>query len=540
MEKELFILSPLEKVFEDSNADFSEFSCFSMMKNERKAFQIAFQADKGETVSFEIESPVAKYMNFSLVKLIRGGLALPSGTDDYFIKEKHSKYPDFLEPLESTAFTAEYRGLNCVWVQLWGELPAGEFEVNITRSGTDTKATVKIEIIDALLPEQELIYTNWFHTDCLMSYYGFKAFSPEYWQCAENFLRRAAEYGMNCVLTPLFTPPLDTQVGGERPTVQLIDVKITGKNRYSFAFEKLDKWLEMCDRCGIRYYEMSHLFTQWGARHAPKIIAEKNGVLKKIFGWRTMASGKKYRLFMEQFAEALKEYINKKGIAQRCIFHVSDEPAKWQLIAYSKAAQIIHKNFSGFKITDALSDFSFYEKGVVETPIPATDHIEPFIGKVPELWAYYCGAQGRKYVSNRFFGMPAERNRIIGYQLYKFDVKGFLHWGYNFYYSRFSKRLIDPFTEPDADGKFPSGDSFVVYPGKNNMPLDSTRLHVFFDGLQDLRALRLLESLVGREKAVSVLESGLEKPLTFSEYPHSAEWLLQTRERINSEIKKKL
>ena len=136
--------------------------------------------------------------------------------------------------------------------------------------------------------------------------------------------------------------------------------------------------------------------------------------------------------------------------------------------------------------------------------------------------------------------MPAERNRIIGYQLYKFDVKGFLHWGYNFYYSRFSKRLIDPFTEPDADGKFPSGDSFVVYPGKNNMPLDSTRLHVFFDGLQDLRALRLLESLVGREKAVSVLESGLEKPLTFSEYPHSAEWLLQTRERINSEIKKKL
>ena len=169
MEKEMFILSPLEKVFEDSNADFSEFSCFSMMKNERKAFQIAFQADKGETVSFEIESPVAKYMNFSLVKLIRGGLALPSGTDDYFIKEKHSKYPDLLEPLESTAFTAEYRGLNCVWVQLWGELPAGEFEVNITRSGTDTKATVKIEIIDALLPEQELIYTNWFHTDCLMS-----------------------------------------------------------------------------------------------------------------------------------------------------------------------------------------------------------------------------------------------------------------------------------------------------------------------------------------------------------------------------------
>lgn len=136
--------------------------------------------------------------------------------------------------------------------------------------------------------------------------------------------------------------------------------------------------------------------------------------------------------------------------------------------------------------------------------------------------------------------MPSERNRIIGFQLYKFDVKGFLHWGYNFYYTRYSKRLADPFTEPDAGAKFPAGDSFVVYPGKNFEPLDSLRLHVFYDGLQDMLALKLLESLAGRDRAVSVLEEGLKSPLTFSEYPHSAEWLLSTRERINSEIKKLL
>lgn len=536
--KKIQIVSSLEKVFYDSENNFADLRSFSMMKNEKKSFQIIFRANKGEEIKFEIDSPLKEYFRFSFVKQIPAKMTRPKKSDDYYIDKNRHEFPDLLLPVNGYSFTAEYNGLNCLWAQVCGDLPAGDFKAEFSRSGE--KAEVKIEVIDALLPKQEMIYTNWFHTDCLMSYYGFKAFSPEYWQCAQNFLRRAAEYGMNCVLTPLFTLPLDTRVGGERPTVQLVDVRVTDKDRYEFSFDKLDKWIEMCERCGIEYFEMSHLFTQWGAKHAPKIVAVIDGKEKKIFGWRTKASGKRYRLFIEQFAAALKRYIKEKGIEKRCIFHVSDEPAKRQLKAYSKASDIIRKNFNSFTIADALSDFTFYTNGVVKTPIPATDHIEPFIGNVPELWTYYCSAQGEKYVSNRFFDIPSERNRIIGFQLYKFNIKGFLHWGYNFYYTRFSKRLADPFTEPDAGAKFPAGDSFVVYPGKDLEPLDSLRLHVFYDGLQDMLALKLLEILAGREKVVSVLEEGLKTPLTFSEYPHSADWLLNARERINDEIKKRI
>ena len=57
-----------------------------------------------------------------------------------------------------------------------------------------------------------------------------------------------------------------------RTTVQLIDV-YQEENGYTFSFEKLERWLELCERCRIRYLEFSHLFTQWGAGHAPKIMA---------------------------------------------------------------------------------------------------------------------------------------------------------------------------------------------------------------------------------------------------------------------------
>ena len=53
-------------------------------------------------------------------------------------------------------------------------------------------------------------------------------------------------------------------------------------------------------------------------------------------------------------------------------------------------------------------------------------------------------------------------------------------------------------------------------------------------------ALKLLESKIGKEKALAVLEEGLESPLTFRDYPHSAEWLLKTRERINRAIAENL
>lgn len=532
--KRLCIASSLEKIFPDSR-DVAELNSFSMLKNEKKAFQIVFQAQKGDSISFSVDSELADCLRFSVVKLIKGGYTISKNADDYYDKEPHEYYPDLLEPMHEMQFTAQHDGNNVVWAQLADEnLKAGQYNVLI-KSGDDT-CSLSVQVLNTELPKQSLIYTNWFHTDCLMSIYGFEAFSDAYWQTVEAFLHRANEYGMNCVLTPLFTPPLDTEIGGERPTVQLVDVKVIGENKYEFSFEKLDKWLEMCSRCHIEYYEMSHFFTQWGARHAPKIMAEVNGQEKQIFGWKTRASGKKYRVFIEQFAAAFSAYADRKGIRERCFLHVSDEPAATMMYTYGKAAKIIRKNFPNFKIIDALSAFGLYKFGLIKFPIPANDHVEHFIGKVPELWTYYCSAQGSKYVSNRLFAMPNERNRVLGLQLYKFNVKGFLHWGYNFYYSQYSKKVIDPFETADADGKFQAGDSFVVYPGKDGNPLDSLRLHVFYDALQDMRALQLLESKIGYDKTLAILEQGLAKPITFSEYPHDPRWLEAVRERVNQTI----
>ena len=116
-----------------------------------------------------------------------------------------------------------------------------------------------------------------------------------------------------------------------------------------------------------------------------------------------------------------------------------------------------------------------------------------------------------------------------------YNIKGFLQWGYNFYYSQYSLRKINPYLVTDADGGFPSGDAFSVYPGDDGNAMPSLRLKVFMHALQDIRAMELLETLIPREDIIALIDSCGE--VTFDEYPCNAEFILRVREKINSLIK---
>ena len=96
-----------------------------------------------------------------------------------------------------------------------------------------SECTLTVDVLDAALPEQTLLCTQWVSYSSIWSYYGIEPYCERFYQIFENVIRSAAKHGMNTILTPVLTPPLDTAIGGERPTVQLIDV--TRKDcKYSF------------------------------------------------------------------------------------------------------------------------------------------------------------------------------------------------------------------------------------------------------------------------------------------------------------------
>lgn len=535
------VISSLEKIYHSDKVPTNTLSHFSMLKNEKKSFQIAIESEKEFNAELTFNTSFDNTKIYSVEHIKSDFPMNKTDADNYYRFSKDGYYPDLLLPVENSVKIDKGITVFCVEINACSKT-IGEniFKIKLTEKGNIVAETsLKVEVIDCELVFNDFIYTNWFHTDCLMSHYGFEAFSDEYWRVTENFLKTANEYGMNCVLTPIFTPPLDTEIGKERPTVQLVDISLNN-GVYSFNFDKLTQWIKMAKRCGIKYFEMAHFFTQWGARHAPKIMATVDGEYKKIFGWETKATSKEYKKFLTDFSIEFKKYLEENNLKDKILIHISDEPNFSMLWSYAKASKLIHNLYKGYKIVDALSDVWFYKLGIVSNPIPSNDHIHKFLGNGEELWTYYCSAQTKKYVSNRFFCNDSIRTRVIGYQMFKYNIKGFLHWGYNFYYTQLSKAVIDPYKISDAGGKFPSGDSYVVYPAKDGTAYHSIRLKVFFDALQDMAALNALEKLTNKAECLKIIEEDGKHPITFSDYPHSEEWLLSTREKINYKIKEKI
>ena len=547
-------ISALEKCREkeDFNSK-AEIKKLSLFKNEHQSVQLLIFEQDGSIGTriiskIEVESELKECVNIRNVEQVYVAMPVANGCgDDDYISKEPGAFPDLLTPLRygNSAIIPPKR-LICLWIDIKpdGKYNGGEYPLTVklySESGDElyTESTMEIEIIDALLPETDRLYTQWFYVDCLADYYNVPIWSERHWEIIENYVTAAVAGGINMILTPVFTVPLDTKVGGERPTAQLVDVKLQN-GEYAFGFSRLDRYIDMLLRHNVKKIEMSHLFTQWGAAHAPKIVATVDGKEKKIFGWETNSSGEEYIKFLREFLPSLFSYLDKKGVKDMCVFHISDEPHISHLETYMKAKAGIEDLLRGVTVIDALSDYDFYKTGAVATPVPACDFIEPFVKNgVKPLWTYYCCVQ-TKEVPNRFVAMPSARNRISGVLEYIYDIKGFLHWGFNFYYNRFSDALLNPYADCCGDYFVPAGDAFSVYPKADGTALDTIHFLVFKHSREDIRAMELLESLTSKKHVMSLVNEGIDYEMSFKKYPKGEDYILTLREKINAEIKKRI
>lgn len=546
-------LAETEKCFLDQHInEKKEYKSASMLLGERFSFQLAYQATElqegfaGQITRVTIDSPIAEYISVQRVESVPVRLPVSNGTfDDNFLRTTPGLYPDLLIPFDTDRILQSSTCLQTLWIDV--EVPAdaelsGKYPIKFSftdyNEGTPlADCEFELEVIPAVLPKQEIAVTQWFHADCLAVHYGVEVFSEEHWAIMAQFIDTAVKNGINMILTPLFTPPLDTIPNTERPTVQLVDVE-RKDGKYIFGFDKLRRFVNMCLDLGVEYFEMSHLFTQWGAEHAPKVMATTENGYERIFGWETDACGEEYPAFLAQMLDELLEVLKELGVADKCAFHISDEPGGWVLDKYLAAKNTIKAHLEGQTIMDALSDFSFWEKGVVEQPVVSVDHVKPYIdAKVPNLWVYYCCCQWDK-VSNRFMAMPTSRNRVIGQQFFKYDIAGFLQWGYNFYFTQGSDAYCNPYQCTDGGWWVPAGDTFSVYPAPGGAAYESLHLLGFTAALYDLRAFKLAAQLCGKEEVLKVIEARGE--VTFDKYPKGDDQILDVREKINMMIKEKL
>ena len=543
------LVDSLEKVYPDAPPrPFDRTIPMSVFPGETASIQVALRPPMKHdfrlsgALEVAIDGPAAGIATISQVELVPCSLAAFPQHDGGYDRDTPGLYPDLLRPAPDGLIKPLYAQWTAAWIDF--VVPsaenAGDHEFGISvrdvEGNTLFSTAIDVTVLATQAPQLEIVNAHWFHCDGLASHYGVGVFSEEHWSIIDAFIGSAARMGANSLLTPTWTPPLDTAVGGTRLPTQLIGIR--EDSGYRFDFSKLQRWVGLCAKHGIQYVEIAHLFTQWGAKATPAIYVETTQGMERRFGWDVPSTSPSYRELMAELLPALRSFLAEHWSLDRVIFHISDEPEGAQALAgYQQAKDVVADLLDGLTVVDALSDFEFYSSGAVPNPVVASDAVAPFLAAgVKDLWVYYCVAQDTG-VANRFISMPSVRNRVLGHQLFALECAGFLHWGFNFYNTAHSLAAVDPFKDTCAGGAFPGGDAFMVYPGPDGVPWESIRYKVFAQAMWDHRALSLLAKLAGREEVLALIDTnGAGGNLAMDSFSYDPLHYRRVRELVNQGI----
>ncbi len=553
------LLNSLIPIFPDKKPSGKELKKLTLCQNQASQFQMAFKITDADTscenffIRVESDIPISIYYinNVPVIHTSSIDNDLQAGLyPDILLHKKtnpklhNSAYPwrDFITEDNEDVLLRAY---NDSWQGIWfcvneysKTIKSGVFDIKISLYDTQNKllnsVSISVDVLPFKLPRPKLLYTNWFHYDCLAELYNEKVFTDRYFEILSDYIEKASRNGMNMILLPAFTPPLDTGINDERMTVQLVEVTKTN-GKYSFDFSLMKRFIDICRKNGITHFEHSHFFTQWGAKNAPKIIVCENGKYKKMFGWKAKATGKAYVSFLRQYIKSLKVFLAQEKLEKNILFHISDEPNEDMLESYNAARNTIIDLLDGYMVGDAMSHIEFYEKGFCNIPISTTSTIHDFIGKCDNLWAYYTGLSSLEGRSSRILTISRERNRMLGIQLYYYNIKGFLHWAYNNYYGEQSRYRFNPAINPCGGFALP-GTSYMVYPSFDGKCFQSVRQKTFAEGLCDIRLLQLLEKLRGRDVCNKLIEKHFGVP-HFDKTPNNPQSFIDFTDELYALIK---
>ncbi len=523
-----WILSSLERVFPATQPGRSAKSVADVARNERFSFQVALRGDGDEPlpVSIEVTGPVGWRTRIRRVGYVpvrhlntdtpgsetEGGEFLPGYAPDPLFNEEEILLPSG----ETHAF----------WISVVPQARAqpGDHEIGIRvvpAKGRGRTHRVSFKAYPVRLkPRRNFSVTHWFYVDALFDWYRTEGFDQRFWEVLPAYLRNLVDHGQDTLYVPVFTPPLD---GVKRPS-QLLKVSRKSGGGYRFDWTDVRRFIRTARTCGLTTFEWCHLFTQWGAKEAIRVYEGQGGDERLLWPVGTRATSETYREFLGAYLPALRRFLDREGLIDHSIFHVSDEPHGEQIAAYRKARKVLTELAPWMPVMDALSEIEYGRSGLTDTPVPSIQTALDFNREGIPSWCYYCCGPRGSYL-NRLMDTPLSKIAMHGVLFYRWSFGGFLHWGANYWYRRGSRELVDPFEIQDA-GAWPDwayGDPFVIYPGKDG-PIDSTRWEVFGESLQTYALLQTL--------GVKRNDPLLRPIRSFEDFPKSAAWLRKVKRKF--------
>lgn len=543
------VVNPMEKVFQDDTlaqnkeANVLHLECAA---NEYEPAQFAIRSNrKLKNVSIKLGDLVNKERGYKILsKNLKwnfiGYIPIKKNTPEVTDCGRH-KYvpngellckapcnvPDAL--LDKKSLTIDANQTQPVWLTVYvpERTPPGSYvgKATVITHSVKKIIPIKLTVYPFKLPKDRHLYvTYWINIDRIAKAYHVKKYSKKFWEILERYAQNMYQHRQNVFMVPW----------------QLIKVYREKDNKLSFDYSIFDHYIEVFMHAGVSdMIEISHIahFGE-GGWQSKKIVLDSVNIIDKKTGNVVYLPDNQG---MSALLRSLQKHLEKKGWLNKSVIHVADEPSFHNIASWKKAARFVRKYAPKIRTIDAIEATGF--GNLLDIYVAHLGYIRNWdsyrraqrLGA--ELWFYTC-CQPYGYYPNRFLDYSLIKTRILHWMNYAFDINGYLHWALGAWTN-------NPFGTPNT--KYPPGDTYVVYPGKNG-PLNSIRWEMLRESLEDYEYLWLLESKTRQIKkqlgigAKEIPANFRSKEIcgklvkSFTDYTKNPEVLYSTRKLLASEI----
>ncbi|MEO8417080.1 MAG: DUF4091 domain-containing protein [Ginsengibacter sp.] len=348
---------------------------------------------------------------------------------------------------------------------------------------------ITIEVFKPVINKTSLWVTNWFYLDRL-NYLNnnnpVEKHSDLYWELSRVMAKTLAEYRQNVAMISPF----------DHTNFTFED------NKWSFDFANFNKMVELFIEEGvIGRIEGGHFGGRidggWTSPFGLSVpIIRNDSIYKELMPLDNPKTQQFYKAFLPAFVDNIKS----KGWEKQYIQHIADEPIDDNVESYIKISKFLKSLVPELKVIEACHTHQL--ENMVDVWVPQMNFLKDGLDfykeqqtKGAEAWYYTCLSPKGEY-ANRFIELPLIKTRLLHWVNFKYNIPGYLHWGFNFWGSA-SGISTSPNPFDDASGMIvssgnilPGGDCWIVYPGEKTI-YPSIRLEAMRDGIVDYELLKM-------------------------------------------------
>jgi hypothetical protein len=457
------------------------------IRNEIISGQLAIQAKKDLTDLFVtatdfVDSATGKTITSGIIKWnFVGNIPLtenaPNQPADAVAREAPARFPDYLRPEKQLDVSKDR--YQAVWLTLTipESTAPGRYTGNIKVSCKEGEQTfpLHITVYPFRMPdERHLKVTEWYTTRHFQKQHGIsEMYSDEWFEMLEKYADNLVSHRQN-----IFQVPMNS-----------IGITKLANESLEFDFTRFDQIANVFWETGM----MDYLETGELARFGEKAWFDTE-IVWKDFTVSDVESDQEVTLPGEEvipyLLPAFENHLRSMGWLDKTLFHVKDEPTLRNVPAWKEKSAIIHQYAPELVRIDAIETTFLFDE--IEIAVPKLDYLaewydvyEKAAREGTELWFYTVGIYQASRYPNKTIDMPVIDNRILHWINYKYNLSGFLHWGWNQWYTE------DPYNEVGMH----IGDGWHVYPTENGV-LNSLRWEQMRNGIQDYEYFWMLENKI--------------------------------------------